>query len=468
MPLHCARRSTIVLLLLAGPGLAVTTFPSNTEPRAYNHADLPSAVSIFQDIFHQSCPNEFASYDNATVLFSGSSTPLSNGLVYSTSDGFVRGAIDAWAQHQHLVLRPEEVWFSILAQMNLYMGNNAQALRGLFVGHAGKKEIHVTHNDWESVLAQFGYEIQARVKTDWLLNWITPNFTTSTSTDVLTANVLMMGLMKAYFDYSGSIVCGLPSVTLLGEKSDWMDLLAKLDHLPDFGVEPAKYAAQLRPVLSRFVQTFGTPDNPEIRLFWRSILYAEQDSHLCGAPPFYLSGWLMGFFFWDRDGNPLHSSSLMSGALSIDGIKYAVRGIDDLPMGYAQAPFNMIDFRGIHKFPAYVLAGNIGKQISQGLPEGYAEALMRFNGSLVDESLPHGTLQPLSGWMIYGPAPPSSSGSASSAEGDEIGHLSLSLERSFTGQGISPAEPGTQRPIVIGETKSGKEDAPRWFGTGFF
>lgn len=75
----------------------------------------------------------------------------------------------------------------------------------------------------------------------------------------------MMGLMQQYFDYTASIICGLPSVTLLGEKSDWEVLLAKLNRLPDFGEEPASYAAQLRPILSRFVQTFNTPDKLEIR-----------------------------------------------------------------------------------------------------------------------------------------------------------------------------------------------------------
>jgi hypothetical protein len=41
-----------------------------------------------------------------------------------------------------------------------------------------------------------------------------PNFSTTQPTDHLTATVLMMGLMQAYFNYEGRIICGLPSVTL--------------------------------------------------------------------------------------------------------------------------------------------------------------------------------------------------------------------------------------------------------------
>ncbi|KAF2177665.1 hypothetical protein K469DRAFT_643895 [Zopfia rhizophila CBS 207.26] len=422
----------LLFILISSCLASITVFPSNADPRTYNHKSLPIAAKSTQDLFTQSCPDEFKAHKNATVLFSSNSALLSKGEVYPTSDSFIRGTIDAWGQHQHLVIRPDEVWFSIPVQMNFYMSKNSEALRSLFVDHEGKTEIKVLDETWELVLARFKYEIQARVKTPWLLDWIMPNFTTTTETDVMTANVLMMGLMKAYFDYVGGIVCGLPSVTLLGEQKDWEELLTKLDRLVDFGVEPTAYSKQLQPILSRFVQTFDKPDDPEIRGFWNNIIHAEPQNY-CGGPPYTLSGWLMGFFFWNSVGNPLSQGHV--GDFSLDGIKYAPRGIDALPVAYAQAPFTMLDFpdEQTPKFPAYVLAGNVGKHISNGVPEGYAVALKRFNGSAVDESLPHGTLQPLSGWMIYGPAPHSNS--TSRATGSmENEYMRLVVDRSYTTQ----------------------------------
>lgn len=76
---------------------------------------------------------------------------------------------------------------------------------------------------WHDVIAAFGGEIQKRVKTDWLLDWITPSFTTTEETDGLTATVLM-GLMQHYFEFSGGITCGFPEVTLLGTRDDWVKL----------------------------------------------------------------------------------------------------------------------------------------------------------------------------------------------------------------------------------------------------
>lgn len=63
--------------------------------------------------------------------------------IYTSADSFVRGAYEAWARHMHFAIRPDDVWFAILSQMNCYMGNkkNAEALRHLFVDHKGKEQI---------------------------------------------------------------------------------------------------------------------------------------------------------------------------------------------------------------------------------------------------------------------------------------------------------------------------------------
>ncbi|ORY16581.1 hypothetical protein BCR34DRAFT_597590 [Clohesyomyces aquaticus] len=421
------------ILLLSSPTTAsITVFPSNAEPRSYKPVVAPANTN--QLFFRRSCPDEYDAFPKAQVLYSGTSSTsnLSSGTVYPTSDSFVRGSIDAWGQHQHLILRPEEVWFSILAQMNFYMSNHSEALRDLFVNHTGKEEIVIEDWTWELVLGRFSTEIQKRVKTEWLLDWIMPSFTTTTDTDKMTANVLMMGLMQAYFSYTGGIICGLPSVTLAGEKKDWEKLLAKLDHLVDFGDEPVAYGKQLRPILSRFVKTFEEPDSRATREFWNNIVHAESQ-HLCGAPPYVLSGWLMGFFYWDVTGKVLPQRDF--GALKLDGVSYVKRGIDALPVGYAQAPFIMLDYpdKGTPRFEAYVLAGNIAKQATKGVPEGYKEALQRFNGSSVDATLPHGTLKPLSGWMIYGPAPHNIT-VKHVEKYEEMNWMRTSLDTSYTAQ----------------------------------
>jgi hypothetical protein len=250
-----------------------------TAPPYHNHGSpsygyvtgLPSGFNIPQlrkgqnpiesteDIFYRGVVDEFARRDGKMpfrppILIS-SQVDQSNSKIYPYSDSFVRGAIEALGQHQHLVIRPEEVWFPILIQMNYYMNAHANdaEFRQIFVNHEGKQEMVIVDDSWYEAISQFRFEMQKRVKTDWILDWMTPNFTLTTESDRMTANILMMGLMQAYFGYTAGVTCGLSSVTLLGTSRDWEILLTKLDRLKDFGKEPADYGKRLRPFLSRFV-----------------------------------------------------------------------------------------------------------------------------------------------------------------------------------------------------------------------
>ncbi|KND92282.1 Uncharacterized protein TOPH_02953 [Tolypocladium ophioglossoides CBS 100239] len=364
------------------------------------------AVSSVKELFRKSCPEEvsarnpypapevlmssygdFGAPDDASALGNGTST------MFASSDSLVRGAVEAWAQHQHLVLRPDVVWFEVLAQLNFYMGKHSEELRHLFVDFAGKREIQVRGLTWREVVGAFGGAIQQRVKTDWLQGWIAPGFSTTTQADNLTATVLMMGLVQRYFDFSGGIICGLPSVQLLGERRDWARLADKLERLGEFGPEARAYAERLRPILRRFVQTWDAPGSYEVRAFWTQIVRADR-AVACGAGPaeYRISGWITGFLHWTEDGSLRVAAGAAPGgpeATTLDGVAYAPAALDGLPVGYARVPLKMLD----HPRPgtdtaAYLLGGNVG----------VARAAANGDGGRT------GTLaQPLSAWFLYGP-----------------------------------------------------------------
>ena len=391
-------------LLLVFPNVFGVVIIPGGDPKPYTgRAGVRAAES--NGLLRESAASEFFN-NSAQILMSSYTSGVINithddGLLPS-GNSFVRGAIQAWGEHLHLVIRPEEVWFTILTQINFYMEAHAEDLRSMFVSHQGQELIYIEDKTWLMVLSRFKDEIQKRVKTDWLLDWILPQFSTTTQSDVMTANVLMMGLTKAYFRFEGGIVCGLPSVTLLGEQDDWAKLLRKLDHLKDFGTEPEEYGKRLKPILSRFVSSFDKPDADEIRDFWSKIVTATH-RNLCGAAPLDISGWIAGFLYWDSNGKPTGRGQ--NGKVELDGVKYPSFDITKLPMGYARAPFIMRNFNGEERFPAYVASGTLGKQILQGPPPGYAAALGRVGGNttLVSDPSSHSTIQPLSAWMLYGP-----------------------------------------------------------------
>ena len=56
-------------------------------------------------------------------------------------NGLVNGIIRAFQQDLHLVLRPDDIWLSILTQFNMFVNGNSEHLRTQFVAHEGKKEL---------------------------------------------------------------------------------------------------------------------------------------------------------------------------------------------------------------------------------------------------------------------------------------------------------------------------------------
>jgi Domain of unknown function (DUF4419) len=128
-----------------------------------------------------------------------------------------------------------------------------------------------------------------------------PDFSTTTNDDRVVAAVLFMGAMQSYFSYKMSLMCGLPSVTLLGERDDWEKIRARLDKLDQLGKEPAEFATLLRTVLDFFVKTFDDAKDPDVVDFWGRIAHSSSG----GSGPTWLSGWITAFCFWSEKGAKL-------------------------------------------------------------------------------------------------------------------------------------------------------------------
>lgn len=212
--------------------------------------------------------------------------------VVGNPNGFVNAAIKAYNTHLHLSIRPEDVWISILAQFSVYVNANAEELRSKFVAHEEQKglvigDVGSIHSyDFGIFANRMTSELEKNVLDKELRQWIMPSFTTTTYTDQTVAAVVMMGTLQKYFTYTCSLACGLPSVTLLGERSDWEGILMKLEKLPSFGEETRQWYGLLKPVIKMFVKTFDEPEIEETRDFWQKIAHYTPG----GSGPSYYSG----------------------------------------------------------------------------------------------------------------------------------------------------------------------------------
>jgi len=210
-----------------------------------------------------------------------------------------------------------------------------------------------------------------------------PTFTTTTKVDQATASIIMMSAMQKYFSYSCHTMCGLPSVTLLGQKRDWENILSRLERLKTFGDEPTQFYELLKPVVQKFVETFDEPESDTIKDFWQKISHYSGG----GSGPTYLCGWITAFCFWDKDGKRFSPPRDSPSTLVLDGARYHRVDTSEIPPGYASVPVLLND-NGL-EYHAEMIAGSLGMMIS-------SSGLQCEDGETgVD------TIQPGSGWCMY-------------------------------------------------------------------
>jgi hypothetical protein len=223
-------------------------------------------------------------------------------------NGFVDTVIEAYSTHQALVIRPDDVWIAILTQFSLFVNGEGRAeqLRHLFVAHEGKKTLEISvlgtrHTvDFGAFAMQMTQKIHENVVDPDLREWCLPTFSTTTPNDTVVASVVMMATLKSYFTYRMVMGCGLPRVTLLGTKEDWLMIFDRVDKLGRYGPETAAWRDLLKPVLARFARAFepGYADSRENRDFWQRVASRQWG----GSRPGWLTGWITAFCAFTDEG----------------------------------------------------------------------------------------------------------------------------------------------------------------------
>jgi hypothetical protein len=330
---------------------AVTVIPltfNMSKPYESVVAPATSDSDLLSKLHINTTLNTGAWYSQYTL----DNTPLEG--IYASQDSFVRGAIDAGVKHQHLVIQPQDVWLTILKQLSFYLRK-----------HKDDKEVAENWDNLEGKTTEPMYALYMRVldtwatnefnlrsKANWLLEWVRPDFTTvhndprggiliGNSSEAMLANALMMATSSPSWEVLPAFPCrnGLPSITLEGMKYDWKNILAKFDSLDKFGEEPRMYSRLLRPVLSRFVQTFDIPNDPAIRLFWNDIVTVTPRQNLCIKTDL-ITGWINAFHMWDPAGNLAITAAIAASgeAVQLDGFTFPWRHARDTPISNSHVP----------------------------------------------------------------------------------------------------------------------------------
>ncbi|KAF2966107.1 hypothetical protein GQX73_g7479 [Xylaria multiplex] len=376
-----------------------------------------------EQLLQASCPVE---YRRCNQIIQSSFDQISGANIFPSSNGFVRAAYAAYSNHHHLTIRPDDVWFAILTQLSFHINAHAEELRSFFVAHQGQKEVEVVDAgtidfaDFGKLAIWMTHEMEKHIIDPDLRRWIMPDFTTTDHKDMVTAAVLMMGSMQKYFSYRMTLTCGIPSVTLLGDRDDWVKIRRRLEFLPRLGEEPNQFSLLLAPVLDYFIRSFDEPTSPAVISFWSRI--ADESG---GSGPFYLSGWITAFCFWSSDGKCLYKPpqgrvntrtlGSTNPGCDLDGVLYHRVNTDNIPDAFVSVPVTVDDNGTIYK--TRMVAGSVGIEVSSSrefLDESFTHYESDSSASLyggeqeslavrpqVNEATGLDSIRPFSGWWMY-------------------------------------------------------------------
>jgi hypothetical protein len=298
-----------------------------------------------------------AKYANKTYP-SAVSSNLGDKFIRSTN-GFVNTVVTAYNSHNDLVISPDDVWIAILNIFQIYVNENAEKLRSKLVSHEGKETITVyalgtlkTAN-YDSLCKLTTDELKKRIKDPSIVEWITPNFTTTKETDKTVCYAMLMSAMQKFYGYSWMLCCGLTSVTMLGEVSDWEKLLAKTKRIVEFDIDGKmkSWLDMLIPVLEQFITSASGKSDLD---FWSKVC-----SHLTnGSGPAYSSGWITLFTIYNKYNKWMGDvkSCFAWGKTHIS--PWPVIDFSDMCSGYCVVPINLDDNGIAYKIKFH--AGNLG------------------------------------------------------------------------------------------------------------
>jgi hypothetical protein len=396
--------------------MPVTLTPTENRPRKWPGQKISTAENLLE----LSCPKN---HRTSKTLIQQSFSPrlFETNYISASSHGFVWAVFNAYSDHHELIVRPDDVWLSILSQLNFYINGHAEDLRDKFVSHQGQRELEVISAgtarsaDFGALSLRMTELVQKNVLDEELRSWIMPTFTTTAESDRVVAATLMMGALQKYFTFKNGFLCGIPKVTLLGKREDWELMGTKLDKLLQLSDETNVFAQLLRPVLSYFVASFDNPAAPDVISFWNRC--ARRNTCVSGSDE--LTGWLSVFCLWSDEGEQLglHGRPIRPVSLeefqspetryNLDNVFSCRVDIDKIPSGFASVPIKIND--NGHEYDAAMLAGIVGIQAkftgadveddASGNAAAIEESTMR--NTEVSDRTERNVIQPLSGWWIY-------------------------------------------------------------------
>lgn len=198
----------------------------------------------------------------------------------------------AFSEHLVLELSPDMLWYLVEDAVGTFIRENAEKMSDLFVDFSGKKKLVVVTGKiftWNEVISTFNTLLNKNTKNP-NKNLFISNFTTTSTESLTVSQIARMNSMQKYFDFTVWTLCGIPTITLLGERADWVKLVGKVNDLVGLVDEWSVWKRNLNEILNKFVEVYDREVDVE---FWNNIYKV---GGLLGSGGPFITGWATNFF----------------------------------------------------------------------------------------------------------------------------------------------------------------------------
>lgn len=214
---------------------------------------------------------------------------------------FVGTFVKAWNEHRPVRISPDALWMVLMEGFLRNVESKPEQCRAAMVRHAGGRkvlDVGLTRLQEKRIRQPTTWDELSRGLLDSMDRWVVGHrqrvlsrpFSTSTPQRQMALRLRTLQSYQAYFEYRGTVFCGIPSVTLEGTVADWEDLRARLDTLDVCGLGP--WVGRMRHLVDQFVESArGRPSAD----FWKSFVRYTPARPECDAESF-LDGNIVGLF----------------------------------------------------------------------------------------------------------------------------------------------------------------------------
>lgn len=177
-----------------------------------------------------------------------------------------------WSDHLIAVITPDIIWYTILCELALLVGENAEKYRYLFTDSKDKKEISVPTGDPVVIpLDLLIKELKNLVPTD--VNLFLPTFSTSNEKSIFAGYAAFCDMVSPYYNYS-MYCCGIPYIRVDGTKEDYSKLMNYWVNISGLFIESNReWCTKVSNLLSDIIR------NLDSSAFWQKMFYLER----CGS-----------------------------------------------------------------------------------------------------------------------------------------------------------------------------------------